>query len=88
VNTEAFGALQDILSELWPYSAGDEMRRFGGVVTEDERIACTRSLHGPEGVRMYHAALRGLHMLLHPNALLDEAARLERYIHGEVARKP
>ncbi|MFZ0255554.1 MAG: hypothetical protein WAN46_07905 [Gammaproteobacteria bacterium] len=80
MNTEAFGALQDILFELWPYSAGEEIRRFGCVVTEDERIACIRSLHGPEGVRMYHAVLRGLHMLLHPNALIGEAGRLGLYI--------
>lgn len=75
MNTEAFGALQDILSELWPYSVRDEIHRFGCVVTEDERIACIRSLHGPEGVRMYRAVLRGLHMLLHPNALIGEASR-------------
>lgn len=75
MNTEAFRALQDILSELWPYSVGDEIRRFGCVVTEDERIACIRLLHGSEGVRMYQAVLRGLHMLLHPNALIGEASR-------------
>jgi hypothetical protein len=80
VNTEAFRALQDVLSELWPYSVGDEIRRFGCVVTEDERIACIRSLHGPEGVRMYHAALRGLNMLLHPNTLIGEASRLGTHI--------
>lgn len=80
MSTDAFKALQEILSELWPYSVGDEIRRFGCVVTEDERIACIRSLHGPEGVRMYQAALGGLHMLLHPNALIGEARRLGPYI--------
>lgn len=73
MNTTAFAALQDILFELWPYSIRDEIHRFGCVVTEDERIACVRSLHGSEGVRIYGAALRGLNMQLHPNALLGEA---------------
>ena len=75
MNAEAFEALQDILAELWPYTVIEEIRRFGSIVTEEERLACIRSRHGSEGVRMYHAALRGLFMVIHPNSVVEEAIR-------------
>ena len=65
----ALDALHTILHVLWPYGAAEEIKRFGGIVTEEERLACVQAFHGAEGVRIYRRALRGLHLPSHPNAV-------------------